>query len=466
MKETNSKPVNVFVSYAHYDERHRQKLHKAISPLRRRNLINEWYDAGIVGGDEVDQEILRQLAKADLIVLLLSPSYVDSDYCWNKEMPAALRLRQQGNARVVGIVVEPVRLEGLELSRHKLLPKNMKPIPHWHPQSEGWNDVCKGLEQVIDDLNHPSPVEDALGVPKSILTNASESQGSSAYDPGGGARSIESVADFWDRRGSTVTPGSLVNLRGTFSQFAPMLMGPPRAKARLHKAFREALETNAALMKRKAASIDACMSVSAGQMVWRLRDVRSDYVYLGLYDSIVRNSIPVLVAKEYYESNLEAVFKAHEIKTFEASVTGRVIEMDNSPTKRFIERHAQDFISPRITDELCNSVYGLVVEGGHTSVERRGPARFLDGDTWIAVETEGLEKFLTAFLNVASPTERKEEINLLYEKAQRLPGPPRIMAQYDDDHEFAPEFGAFDTKNQFLDSIWRFGFGGTLSPPP
>ncbi len=461
MAEENSRPVNVFVSYAHDDDRHRKNLQKAVSPLRRRKLIDEWYDAGIVAGDEVDQEILRQLARADLILLLLSPSYIASDYCWNKEMPVALGFRQQGKARVVAIVVEPVNLSGLELSRHKLLPKDRKAIPHWHPQSEGWNDVCKGIEQVIDDLHHPSPVDDALEVPKSIVTNASVSQRRRSTDQAGDAETVESVADFWVRRGSTVTPGCMARLHGTFSQFAPMLMGAPRAKARLHKAFREALESNEALMKSKAPSLDACMSVSAGQMVWRFRDVHTDYLYFGLYDSIVRNSIPVLVARQYYDSHLEAVFQAHEIKTFEASVTGRVIEIDNSPTKEFIERHAKDFISPQIIEELCHNVYGLVIDGDHTCVARQGRARYLDGDIWIAVESEGREQFLTAFLNVANPAERKEEIDLLYQKAQRLPGPLRIVAQYDDENEFAPKFGTFGTKNEFLDSIWRFGFGGT-----
>src|ERR1044071_2365177 len=90
-------PVNVFVSYAHSDDKHRQKLQKAISPLRRRKMISEWHDAKITGGDEVDIEILRQLSRAHIIVLLLSQSYVNSDYCWNKEMPAALHLRQRGD---------------------------------------------------------------------------------------------------------------------------------------------------------------------------------------------------------------------------------------------------------------------------------------------------------------------------------------------------------------------------------
>ena len=173
--EAATRPVNVFVSYAHRDDRYRQKLHTAVSPLRRRNLIEEWYDAGIVGGDEVDAEILRRLAGADLVLLLLSPSYIDSDYCWNMEMPAALRLREHKDMRVVGIIVEPVHLDGLELTRNKLLPKDKKPIPYWHPQSAGWRDVCKGIEQVIDDLRHPSQVDDALEVPKAIIATAAAS---------------------------------------------------------------------------------------------------------------------------------------------------------------------------------------------------------------------------------------------------------------------------------------------------
>src|SRR5262249_40874184 len=145
-------------------------------------------------------------------------------------------------------------------------------------------------------------------------------------------RELGSVSEFWDRRGSDVIPGRVVILQGTFSQFAPMLIGAPRAKRHLHKAFRQALEHDVSLRSRKGPSLDACMSVSAGQMVWRVRDTQSAHIYCELYNSIVRNSIPVLVTRDYYESHLSSLFRqAPGSNSFEARVTAEVIKWDNSP---------------------------------------------------------------------------------------------------------------------------------------
>ena len=195
-------------------------------------------------------------------------------------------------------------------------------------------------------------------------------------------------------------------------------------------------------------------------MVWRSRDPRSDHIYFGLYNSIVRNSIPVLVSRDYYDSHLEPLFRGDDSRSFEAVVTGRTIALDGHPTREFITRHARDFIPQALVDELCSDVYALAIDGDGTSVERRGNARYLDGDIWIAVESDGRESFLTSFLDIADPAQRREELDVLFDKARRLPGPPRIVAQYDDEQEFAPEPGGFGSRNQFLDAVWRVGFGG------
>jgi hypothetical protein len=459
MPEEKKKPVNVFVSYSHEDAKFQSAFHKAVSVLRRRGLIGEWFDGQIVPGEDFGKEIFRQLARAEIVVLLLSPSYVNSEFCWGKELKAALEHRQHRDLRVVGILVRPVHLEGTELSQHKLLPKDRKPVTKWHLQDEAWESVCVGLEQVIMDLRHPSQVDDALGAAKAVFETASALQTGSGRAASDAALSLPSVGEFWARRGTEVTPHRTISLEGTFSQFAPMLGGAPTAKRHLHKAFRQLLQSDEKLRRRKAPSLDACLSVSAGQMVWRFRNPDAVHACYGLYNSIVRNSISVLVTGDYQRHRLEPLFAEHGRKTFEARVTGRVIPLDNSPVRQFLQKHAGDFMPESIVDELCREAYGLLVDGNGTGVDRIGGARYLDGDIWLAVDSGGRERFLTAFLDVANPREREQELNELFNQAKALAGPPRVFAQYDDEREFTQQPGKLSESNQFLDSIWRFGFG-------
>jgi hypothetical protein len=454
----HSKPVRIFISYAHKDKAYWAAFHEAAAVLRRRGLISEWFDGKIVPGEAFEPEIFEQLTRAEIVVLLLSPSYVDSDFCWGKELKAALENREHRDLRVVGVVVRPVLLENMEISSHKILPTDMKPVTKWKLQDEAWKDVCVGLEHVISDLRCPSQVDDALAVAKSVFSAASV-QESVNREWRRAPLLLKSVGDFWKRRGDDVAPYRAVCIEGTFSQFAPMLGGSPTAKRHLHKTFRQVLQHDKRLRRSKAASLDACLSVSAGQMVWRFRDPDAGHTQYGLYNSIVRNSICVLVTEEYRLNCLEPVFAEHQRETFEARVTGRVIPLDTTPLRRFLMKYARDFIPKDIVHELCSDVYALLVDGDGTGVERIGDARYLDGDIWIAVESSGRERFLTSFLDVANAEERKQELKELFNQAGALPGPPRLFAQYDEEQEFMRRPAKLSSKNQFLDSIWRFSFG-------
>jgi hypothetical protein len=72
------RPVRVFYSYAHKDEKLKDKLIEQLSSLRREGLIEEWHDRRIPPGKEWAQEIDQNLETADIILLLASPAFVAS----------------------------------------------------------------------------------------------------------------------------------------------------------------------------------------------------------------------------------------------------------------------------------------------------------------------------------------------------------------------------------------------------
>ena len=95
MTRESTKAVEVFYSYAHKDEKLRNALVEHLSTLRRQGYISEWHDRQIVAGTDWAQEIDTHLHSASLILLLISPSFIASDYGyglrwnwhWNGIMP-------------------------------------------------------------------------------------------------------------------------------------------------------------------------------------------------------------------------------------------------------------------------------------------------------------------------------------------------------------------------------------------
>jgi hypothetical protein len=58
--------------------------------LNRYGLATCWHDGNIDPGREWEKEVLQHLNTADVILLLISPDFMASDYCYSKEMKRAM----------------------------------------------------------------------------------------------------------------------------------------------------------------------------------------------------------------------------------------------------------------------------------------------------------------------------------------------------------------------------------------
>src|SRR5512132_4147813 len=97
------KPISLFYSYSHRDEELRKKLEDHLAGLRWGGMIAEWHDRNIDAGDEWAKEIDRNLSSADIILLLVSASFIASEYCWSVEMAKALERHETGDAKVIPV---------------------------------------------------------------------------------------------------------------------------------------------------------------------------------------------------------------------------------------------------------------------------------------------------------------------------------------------------------------------------
>lgn len=145
--------VRIFLSYAHRDEKLRNELDKHLSPLRRSALVDAWHDRRIMPGGEIDREIDQHLVSADLILLLISPDFINSDYCYCKEMRTALRRHAKGLARVIPVILRPVDWAKTPIGRLLATPKDGKPVISWHRRDEALLDVARSVRRAAEELN-------------------------------------------------------------------------------------------------------------------------------------------------------------------------------------------------------------------------------------------------------------------------------------------------------------------------
>src|SRR6266581_3517067 len=100
----------------------REKLEKQLRALKRQGIIDVWHDREISAGTEWEREIDKHLNSAQIILLMVSPDFMDSDYCYSIELKRAIERHDRGEARVIPIILRPVSWRKSPIGKFQALP--------------------------------------------------------------------------------------------------------------------------------------------------------------------------------------------------------------------------------------------------------------------------------------------------------------------------------------------------------
>jgi TIR domain len=146
------KRISIFFSYAYEDEILREELEKHLGVLKRRGTIEVWSDRNISAGSDWATEINTHLNNADIILLLVSPAFITSDYCYSVEMQRAIERHARGEAYVLPIIIRPVDWHETPFAKLQVLPKDGKPVTRWSSMDEAFSNVAEGIRVVCAEL--------------------------------------------------------------------------------------------------------------------------------------------------------------------------------------------------------------------------------------------------------------------------------------------------------------------------
>ncbi len=145
--------VEVFISYSHADERLRMQLGMHLALLKRQGVIDEWHDRRISAGQEWVGEVDKHLNSATIILLLVSATFLASDYCYDVEMKRALARHDAGEAVVIPVILRHVDWKKNAPFAHlQALPKDGKPVEAWSLRARAFADIADGIRKVAEEL--------------------------------------------------------------------------------------------------------------------------------------------------------------------------------------------------------------------------------------------------------------------------------------------------------------------------
>jgi small GTP-binding protein len=151
--QPHEKTIKLFISYSHKDEVLRERLDIELKGMQRSLPLEAWHDRHLLAGSLVHSEILKQLQAADIVLLLISPDFMASDYCFNKEMEIALKDYEAGRNIVIPVIVRKTAdWSEHQIGHHTALPKDGKPLKQWADEDEFWADVNQGIRNCVKSL--------------------------------------------------------------------------------------------------------------------------------------------------------------------------------------------------------------------------------------------------------------------------------------------------------------------------
>jgi hypothetical protein len=144
--------LQAFISYSHMDEKLKKRLDKHLAIFRRKDTLITWNDRRIEAGEERDPAINKALDESDIILLLISADFIDSEYCYSREMKRAIERHTTNQARVIPIILKPCLWNDTPISQLIALPKDGKAVTEWKNRESAWSSVTAEIQRVVEML--------------------------------------------------------------------------------------------------------------------------------------------------------------------------------------------------------------------------------------------------------------------------------------------------------------------------
>lgn len=141
----------VFISYSHEDREWLKRLRKMLGPMVRNHSISIWDDTQISAGSVINSEINQALSRAKVAVLLVSASFLASDFIYEQELSPLLKSAQQEGVKILWICLGACLYEETEIVNYQAVHDVNKPLDTLESgeQNQVLATICQEIKQAI-----------------------------------------------------------------------------------------------------------------------------------------------------------------------------------------------------------------------------------------------------------------------------------------------------------------------------
>jgi len=137
----------VFISYSHKDKDWLRKFQVMLNPAVRKQKITVWDDTMVKVGAKWRYQIENALAKAKLAVLMVSPSFLASDFIAEHELPPLLKAADNTGVTIIWVYLSDCMYELTEIENYQAAHDISRPLDSLSPSdlNSTIKEICKQI---------------------------------------------------------------------------------------------------------------------------------------------------------------------------------------------------------------------------------------------------------------------------------------------------------------------------------
>ncbi|RCJ23429.1 hypothetical protein A6S26_02460 [Nostoc sp. ATCC 43529] len=152
----NSKtPIEIYLSYSHKDEKLLDELERHLVLLEYQGLARCWHARKMHAGAEIRRQIYTHLSSAQIILLLISQNYFDSQDL-QIEFDFAMEQHKMGDAIVIPIFLEHINLTKTQLASLPISSLDVQPLTEWKDRNEAFQVISEYIWTVVSSFDKNS----------------------------------------------------------------------------------------------------------------------------------------------------------------------------------------------------------------------------------------------------------------------------------------------------------------------
>lgn len=189
----------VFFSYCHADEELRNQLEKQLAILKRQGVIETWHDRRIGAGQELDSAISAELESSDIILLLVSADFLNSNYCYEIEMTRAMERHAAGDAIVIPVILRSCLWKDAPFGNLNATPPDGKAVMQWSDRDVAFTEVAKAIKGAAGRLSKRRDAEPAAAPPRALMAAPVQAAPSALVVASGRSSNLRVAQNFTER---------------------------------------------------------------------------------------------------------------------------------------------------------------------------------------------------------------------------------------------------------------------------